>query len=52
MLLDRVVDSDEVLVQRARDGELAAFELLVHRHRDVWSTERPRGSSVPTRPKT
>jgi RNA polymerase sigma-70 factor (ECF subfamily) len=35
MLLDRAVDSDEGLIERTRQGELAAFELLVHRHRNV-----------------
>ncbi len=35
MLLDRTVDSDERLIERTLQGELAAFEVLVHRHRNV-----------------
>lgn len=35
MLLDRAVDSDQALIERTRQGEIAAFEVLVDRHRDV-----------------
>lgn len=35
MLVDRAVDSDERLIDRTLQGELAAFEVLVHRHRHV-----------------
>ena len=35
MLLDRAVDTDEGMIERTRQGELAAFEALVHRHRNV-----------------
>ncbi len=35
MLLDRAVESDEGLIERTRQGELAAFDVLVHRHRNV-----------------
>lgn len=35
MLLDRAVDSDERLIERTLQGELAAFEVLVLRHRNV-----------------
>src|SRR5579859_7666424 len=35
MLLDRAVDSDEGLIERTLRGELTAFEVLVHRHRNV-----------------
>jgi RNA polymerase sigma-70 factor (ECF subfamily) len=35
MLLDRAVESDEGLIARTRQGDLAAFEVLVERHRDV-----------------
>jgi RNA polymerase sigma-70 factor, ECF subfamily len=35
MLLDRTTDSDEGLVERTLQGELAAFEELARRHRDI-----------------
>jgi RNA polymerase sigma-70 factor, ECF subfamily len=35
MLLDRSMDRDEALIERTLDGELAAFEELVERHRDI-----------------
>src|SRR5581483_979170 len=35
MLLDSAVDSDEGLIERTRQGELDAFEVLVDRHRDL-----------------
>jgi RNA polymerase sigma-70 factor (ECF subfamily) len=35
MLLDRAVESDEGLIARTREGDLAAFEVLVERHRDL-----------------
>lgn len=35
MLLDSAVDSDEGLIERTRQGELDAFEVLVDRHRNI-----------------
>jgi RNA polymerase sigma-70 factor, ECF subfamily len=35
MLLDRTIETDERLIERTLRGDLAAFEQLVERHRDV-----------------